>query len=69
MPAMVRTFILAITLLFSTFTLSAGDQYQIDSLTNLLKEDLSDSTRYEVLVSLCQYLYDYDLTHSLEYGD
>ena len=69
MPAMVRTFILAITLLFSTFTLSAGNQYQIDSLTNLLKEDLSDSTRYEVLVSLCQYLYDYDLTHSLEYGD
>ena len=66
---MVRTIILTIVLLFSTVALSAGNQNQIDSLTRLLNKDLDDSTRYEVLVALCQDSYDFDLSKALEYGD
>jgi len=66
---MVRTIILTIVLLFSTFASSAGNQNQIDSLIRLLNKDLDDSTRYEVLVALCQDSYDFDLSKALEYGD
>ncbi len=66
---MLRIQITGLILLFSAFTLFSGNQEKMDSLTKLLETELSDSTRYKVLVSLCKYSYDFDLKRSLDYGD